>query len=472
MASTNYNEFTGQQEYWNNATNQWTPYDSGAGEPPETFAPSKLTLEDIKNRVGYKAGYQPWDAGIFLDSTQESSADPSNYYRKLADDLVGAAYGVSSVNQDASDYLDLIEGLKDIDPKTYYTAKIDYLSRNVGHNIQSNETGRANAIQQQLKSLIPEATQAGLTPEEINATYGSGYTKGRQQFATILNLQQQEQKGTLTPLIEGIKFVGPGLLGMYGIDALLTAGLGAASGIGAGAIDSTAVALGGAGGGGAFVPALGSGASFAITPGVAYGLASGAGSGALGSAGALTATQALPYTEAFDAWNLAQQGLNSAAIEQNLVATGLNSFLAADVANLAAQGLSPEAIAQNLAYSYSPSELAGTGIQSLQATNSGLNTKDILSNINRARNATNTLSKLVKNPADSTSGSTGGTSGMNTQQLASLLGSGLPTQSAPGGLYRMNENPFIFGNQGQSVASQGTYDVSGTNPMANALRKA
>jgi hypothetical protein len=36
----------------------------------------------------------------------------------------------------------------------------------------------------------------------------------------------------------------------------------------------------------------------------------------------------------------------------------------------------------------------------------------------------------------------------------------------------MNENPFNFGTQGQSVASPGMYDVSGTNPMANALRKA
>jgi hypothetical protein len=110
-------------------------------------------------------------------------------------------------------------------------------------------------------------------------------------------------------------------------------------------------------------------------------------------------------------------------------------------------------------------------IAAANAASKGMSTSDILSNINRARNATNTLSKLVKNPADSTSGSTGGTSGINTQQLASLLGSGLPTQSAPGGLYRMNENPFIFGNQGQSVIPKGTYDVSGTNPMANALRK-
>lgn len=230
MAEIQYNERTGLPEYWNNATNQWTTYNPDEGAPLETFAPSKLTLEDIKNRVGYKSGYQPWDAGIFADSSQQSAADPSTYYRQLAGDLVGAAYGVSSVNQDASDYLDLIEGLKDIDPKAYYTAKIDYLSRNVGHNVQSNEGGRAEVIKQQLQGLLPEAQKAGLTPEEIEATYGSGYSKGRQQFGTILNLQQQEQQGFLTPLIEGLKVVGPGALGMYGIDAALTAGLGAGYG--------------------------------------------------------------------------------------------------------------------------------------------------------------------------------------------------------------------------------------------------
>jgi hypothetical protein len=46
-----------------------------------------------------------------------------------------------------------------------------------------------------------------------------------------------------------------------------------------------------------------------------------------------------------------------------------------------------------------------------------------------------------------------------------------PVQEQFGGLYRMNQNPFSFGTQGQSVASQGMYDVSGSNPLANALRK-
>jgi hypothetical protein len=90
---------------------------------------------------------------------------------------------------------------------------------------------------------------------------------------------------------------------------------------------------------------------------------------------ALGGATALPYTEAFDAANLASQGLSSAAIAQNIAATGVDSFLAADIANLAAQGLSANQITDILAYSYTPAELAGTGIKSLAtgvAQDSGL----------------------------------------------------------------------------------------------------
>ena len=98
------------------------------------------------------------------------------------------------------------------------------------------------------------------------------------------------------------------------------------------------------------------------------------------AAAAEAISQALPYTEAFDAFNLAQQGLTSNQIAQNLTVTGLDSFLAQDMANLAAQGLSPEAITQALSYSYTPAELAGTGIQSNAATlpGKGLTAKQAL----------------------------------------------------------------------------------------------
>lgn len=96
-------------------------------------------------------------------------------------------------------------------------------------------------------------------------------------------------------------------------------------------------------------------------------------SGAAETAAAEAVTQALPYTIAADAANLAASGFDAATIAQNLTATGVDSFVAADVANLAAQGLSEAAIAQNIAQGYTAAELAGSGISStLPAVSKGL----------------------------------------------------------------------------------------------------
>lgn len=101
---------------------------------------------------------------------------------------------------------------------------------------------------------------------------------------------------------------------------------------------------------------------------------------------------ALPYTEAFDAANLASQGLSSAAIAQNIAATGLDSFLAADIANLAAQGLAADQISQVLAYSYTPAELAGTGIKSLATgVDQGSSVTDIAKQALKANQAVGSL---------------------------------------------------------------------------------
>lgn len=107
---------------------------------------------------------------------------------------------------------------------------------------------------------------------------------------------------------------------------------------------------------------------------------------------ALGGAYALPYTEAFDAANLASQGLDAAAIAQNISATGLDSFLAADIANLAAQGLGADQISQVLAYSYTPAELAGTGIKSM-ATGVGQDSKlgDIAKQALKANQAVGSL---------------------------------------------------------------------------------
>lgn len=405
---------------------------------PNPNTPSQFSLEDIRNRSGY--AFDPNQDKLVTDSA-DASLDPSAYYNQLAKDLSEANYGQWSINGDPSQYTNLIESLKEVDPKAYYTAKIDTLSRGIGHQYQSNQGARGDVVKQQLMDLIPEAQKAGLTPQEINSLYGSGYSSGAKGFSQILQ-GQQSAGGPYTPLWEGLKFVGPGAMGMYGIDSALTAGLGA--GYGAATGMSTYGIGSGIGGAAALEGA---------------GLAAGSlGSGALG-AGAI-ATEA-GQAEFF-----------------NALANGATSSEALNA------GLSAESLANAATYENFIQELANTPMDSpifnpaVDAASKGMSASEILSNANRVRSGASTLAKLLGG-GNTTAGTTGvGTTGttsgtgVNTQQLASLLGSGLPTQAAPGGLYRMNQNPFNFGTQGQTTASQGMYDVSGTNPMANALRKA
>lgn len=194
--------------------------------------------------------------------------------------------------------------------------------------------------------------------------------------------------------------------------------------------------------------------------------AAGSALGTVGELGANTVTQALPYSETFDAANLASQGLSSSAIEQNLAATGLDKFLAADMANMAASGLSPEAIAQNLAYSYSPTELAGTGIESMQAQ-SGMSAADALKNVNRARQIASLLNS-GSNIAKNLSVKNIPTANQWTQQAAQNFAQVTPQQF--GGLYQMNKNPFTFQNPLASALAgnkpSAGLDVSGVGGTA------
>jgi hypothetical protein len=400
----------------------WTYNDEQGGwtkPTPNPNTPSQFSLEDIKNRSGY--AFDPNQQKLVTDFKNESLS-PSAYYNQLAKDLAEASFNISGVNGDSSEYDALIEGLKDVSPKAYYTAKIDVLSRAAGNNYINNEMGRMEIIQNQIKDLLPEAQKAGVSPDQVNQTYQSGFSGGTQ-----LGQQVLANKGGgafLTPLVEGIKFVGPGLLGMYGIDSALTAGLGAGYGAATG---MSTVGLG-----------SGIGGAAAMEGGALAGLGS-LGAGGVGGAGALTAAELMGPTYG------------------ELGFTGVEGgFAGPTYAEMGYTGLNQ-----------------GQAIAAADAASKGMSVSEILSNANRVRSGANTLAKLLG--GGSTTGSTGGltggtTGGANTQQLASLLA--LPTQAAPGGLYRMNQNPFNFGTQGQTVASQGMYDVSGTNPMANALRKA
>jgi hypothetical protein len=128
----------------------------------------------------------------------------------------------------------------------------------------------------------------------------------------------------------------------------------------------------------------------------------------VGTYGATAVQEALPYTEMFDASNLAKQGLDSSAIAQNLAGTGVDPFLAQDMAQLASQGLSPEAIGQALQYSYSAQELAPLGLESLQAVPGTNTTFDTIRQAKKAYDAVNKVRQLGQSfSKDTLSGLTG-----------------------------------------------------------------
>lgn len=165
-------------------------------------------------------------------------------------------------------------------------------------------------------------------------------------------------------LAEVDKFVGREIPGGWVTPALITAavaapylaptlaGEGAAASGFAGLDAATAAELGLSGGSGLGI----SGASGNVLAGI---------TGAEAAAAAAEAATALPYTEAFDAFNLAQQGLRPEQIAQNLtISANVDPFIAQDMAQLAAQGLSPQQIVETLSMSYTKAELAPLGIES------------------------------------------------------------------------------------------------------------
>jgi hypothetical protein len=120
--------------------------------------------------------------------------------------------------------------------------------------------------------------------------------------------------------------------------------------------------------------------------------------------------------------------------------------------------------------SMTPTELStalgsGAGSSFLSSASEALKTA------NQVRQGLGTASSIAKLVSPSTGGATGTTGGgANLNQLANLLRPQTQTNDFLG-QYKMNQNPFSFTSQGQTAASPGMYDVSGSN-LANALRKA
>lgn len=116
-------------------------------------------------------------------------------------------------------------------------------------------------------------------------------------------------------------------------------------------------------------------------------------------------------------------------------------------------------------------ELGYTGLNQAEAIAAADAASQSFSGADALKNA-NRLKNIAKLLTGSESSKIFGQKMPTANQFSAYQQMAQPVQEQFGGLYRMNQNPFSFGTQGQSVASQGMYDVSGSNPLANALRKA
>jgi len=158
--------------------------------------------------------------------------------------------------------------------------------------------------------------------------------------------------------------------------------------------------------------------------------------------------------------------LSQAQLEDILrINYGTDPMLSADAANLAASGYDAATIDQVLGYSYNPTELAGTGIESSTLDASGLGLTDTLKNINRARQ----LAKLLGQEPSKVNYKIPSSQDWlkNAQQVALNQ----PAQQQFGGLYEMNKSPFTFQNPLATALAGGNkqpgiYDVSGTQGQA------
>jgi hypothetical protein len=443
-----------------------TPEQRQALEAEQAAIDAANAQAEIDNR--YNAYINVEDDGATWASRL---TDPNRYYGAAAAGIGDMMFSAYTKNKGGQLGLlsEELESLKDKSPQAYYDTKLKFLGQQMGWQIGQNRSERNATTEKEIRDLIPAAMASGLSADQINATVGNNLNA-----ANSMNQQriarEASQGNFWTENLIGTAKVGALAAGAYGLDAALAAGAQASSALGSGAIDSTAAALGGSAGGGAFVPAAGSGASFTL-PGLAStaplttaellsssGFTPNAGSSfaidptAAYTTAANVATGA-PVYDYSQPFSFEQMG----PTYQELGVTGVEGGMAGPTyGELGYSGLNQsEAIA------------------AAEAASKGLTGADALKYANQARqgiNAANTLAKLLGGSAGAANAVKSANSSSGLNSLANLLRPTAQTSSYLGQI-KANQDPFTFTSPGQTVASPGMYDVSGSN-MANALRKA
>jgi hypothetical protein len=254
-------------------------------------------------------------------------------YNARANQLANEVYSMYSKNQNYDERLNELNAIVDKDPAAFYNARIGLLGKQMGWQVGQNTGDRNTVYQKELESLIPGAKAAGLTDEQIGNLVTGGSSMANAENQNRIAEEGRKGKGWVNQNVPGgwttVAALAAAAAAPYALPAM-----GIGGGAGAGALTTTELL---AGAGGAFVPTVGSGASFLLPAGAAYTTAAGAGAagaGALGGgagAGAGAGSAGLPtLKEAYNAYKMASTGANilNSLSGNNQTGYGLNPGVA------------------------------------------------------------------------------------------------------------------------------------------------
>jgi hypothetical protein len=345
------------------------------------------------------------------------TTDPKNYYNQLSKSLGDTAYDYyGRLLKEYKPVTEQIESLKTKSPQDYYNTKFELLGKQIGWNTGFGESSKNDSITNELKSLIPEAKAAGFNDNQINSIIANNINTGS---VDSQNRIAQQKAGSTS------NFWKENLIGTAKTAAIMAAmiagGTGAES-LMAGGAEGAAGGAGAAGGGSG-----GFGLTASSAPSLTTGLEVGTGSALTGTGAGAAGTYA-----GGAAGSLGSAGWVAPTIGGS-TSTGIG--LSANSIPSLVNGLE-----------------VGTGSALYGTGSSGLSASDVYKAYNRAK----TISNLLTGGTGKT-----GQQSINPQALAGALQATQTPMEQFGGLYRMNEKPFL--QQQTASISPDSYNVSGQN---------
>jgi hypothetical protein len=395
------------------SSNDW-----GAQQPTLEFDPDTGGMRYVQNTTSYND---------YLNSLPEELKQTKEYTANKAQELSDQLFNTFTTNGHVfggrpnmeAENTAALEEIKKVDPAAYYNAQLSLDLRKAGWDAGQGKTN--DITNARIQSNIQDALKAGFDPNQIQSLVANNYANTAQWHAT--NIAQRQGQGAT---LQGIEKVAPAFAAM----------------ITAGALAPAAAAM--------EAGAVGAGAAGEIAGGSLY-----TGAGTFAGEGLGTAAELMGPTYG-ELGITGVEGGFAGPTYGEMGYTGLNQQATIDAANAASQG--------------------SQALDALNYANKARNLMGLGTNIGKLLGIGGTASAVGGATGGSTGGSTGGTAtgtgGLSPQQLAKYLYNPAPVQASPVPYQiKMNQNPFTFDIPGQTKATEGMYDVSGVNPMANALRK-